>query len=72
MRFYYDNKAAVSIANNLVHYDRTKQVEVDHHFIKEKIDNMIVNLIYVLTKKQTIDILTKSLHKPIFKTWCTS
>lgn len=39
MRLYCDNKAAVSIAHNPVHHDRTKHVEVDRHFIREKIDN---------------------------------
>ena len=33
-----DNKAAISIAHNPVHHDRTKHVEVDKHFIKEKIE----------------------------------
>ena len=29
MKFYCDNKAAVSIANNLVQHDRTKDVKID-------------------------------------------
>ena len=39
MVLYCDNKTAISIAHNLVQHDRTKHVEVDRHFIKEKIDN---------------------------------
>ena len=34
MKFYCDNKAAISIAQNLVQHDCTKHVEIDRHFIK--------------------------------------
>ena len=37
MKLYCDNKAAISIAHNPVQRDRTKHVEVDRHFIKEKL-----------------------------------
>ncbi|TYJ97018.1 Cysteine-rich RLK (receptor-like protein kinase) 8 [Cucumis melo var. makuwa] len=38
MKVFCDNKAAISIANGVQH-DRTKHVEIDKHFIKEKPDN---------------------------------
>jgi hypothetical protein len=37
MRLYCDNKVAISIAHNPVQRDRTKHVEIDRHFIKEKL-----------------------------------
>ena len=37
MKLYCDNKAAIAIAHNPVQHDRTKHVEVDRHFIKEKL-----------------------------------
>jgi len=37
MRLYCDNKSAIGIAHNPVQHDTTKHVEVDRHFIKEKI-----------------------------------
>lgn len=36
MKLYCDNKAAISIAHNPIQHDRTKHVEIDRHFIKEK------------------------------------
>ena len=42
MNLYYDNKSAIEIANNPVQYDRTKHVEIDKHFIKEKIEDCII------------------------------
>ena len=37
MKLYSDNKSAISIAHNLVQHDRIKHIEVDRHFIKEKL-----------------------------------
>ena len=37
MQFYCDNTVTINIAHNLVHHDRTKHVEVDKHFIIEKL-----------------------------------
>ena len=59
MKLYYDNKVAISVAHNPVLYDRTKHVEVDKHFIKEKIDNGLVCMTYIPTKEQLVDVFTK-------------
>ncbi|KAL0559387.1 hypothetical protein IC582_003996 [Cucumis melo] len=39
LKLFCDNKAAISIANNLVQHDRTKHVEIDRHFIKKTLDS---------------------------------
>ena len=44
MKVLCDNQSTISIAKNLVHHDRTKHVETDQHFIKEKIEGNIVEL----------------------------
>ncbi|RVX07808.1 Retrovirus-related Pol polyprotein from transposon RE1 [Vitis vinifera] len=66
MKLYCDNKAAISVAHNPVLYDRTKHVEVDKHFIKEKIDNGLVCMTYIPTEEQVVDVFTKGLHKRQF------
>jgi hypothetical protein len=55
---YCDNKAAI---NNPVQHDRTKHVEIDRHFIKDKIDEGIVCMPFVGTKEQIADVFTKGL-----------
>ena len=67
MKVLCDNKAAIAIAiaYNPVLYDRTKHVEVDKHFIKEKLEGLIC-VPYIPIKDQTVDILTKELPKKQF------
>ncbi|PON86228.1 hypothetical protein TorRG33x02_179470 [Trema orientale] len=67
MKLYCDNQAAISIAHNPVHHDRTKHVEVDKHFIKEKIESGIICMSYVPTKQHVADVLTKGLPRQNFE-----
>ncbi|RVW12523.1 Retrovirus-related Pol polyprotein from transposon TNT 1-94 [Vitis vinifera] len=60
-------ESLISIAKNPVHHDRTKHVEIDRHFITEKVTSEMVKLNYVPTKHQTADILTKALPRPNFE-----
>ncbi|GJX06710.1 retrovirus-related pol polyprotein from transposon TNT 1-94 [Tanacetum coccineum] len=50
-----DNKAAIQISENPVQHDRTKHVEVDRHFIKEKLEAGIIELPFVKSSDQLAD-----------------
>ncbi|RVW65953.1 Retrovirus-related Pol polyprotein from transposon RE1 [Vitis vinifera] len=50
IRLFCDNKVACDIAHNPVQHDRTKHVEVDRFFIKEKLDDKIVELPKIRSK----------------------
>ena len=46
MKLYCDNKSAISIAHNPVQHDRTKHIEIDKHFIKEKLDSGLCSNVF--------------------------
>ena len=61
MRLYCDNKAVINIAHNPVQHDKTKHVDIDRHFIKEKLREGLICTPFVKTIDQLDDILTKGL-----------
>ena len=63
IKLYCNNKTAISISHNLVQHDKTKNIEVDRHFIKEKIEKGTICMTYILTREQLADIFTKGLQK---------
>lgn len=62
-----DNQAAIRISENPVQHDRTKHVEVDRHFIKEKLEARIVEVPFVRSEDQLADILTKAVSRQVFE-----
>ncbi|KAK2988057.1 hypothetical protein RJ640_001998 [Escallonia rubra] len=66
IKLYCNNKAACDIAHNPVQHDRTKHVEIDRFFIKEKLDEKIVELPHIRSEDQLADILTKAVSSRVF------
>ncbi|GJS55141.1 retrovirus-related pol polyprotein from transposon TNT 1-94 [Tanacetum coccineum] len=64
---YCDSKAAIAISCNPVQHSRTKHIDVRYHFIKEHVENGIVELIFVGTEYQLADLFTKALLEDRFK-----
>uniref|UniRef100_A0A0C9S056 POLX_1 protein n=1 Tax=Fopius arisanus TaxID=64838 RepID=A0A0C9S056_9HYME len=58
-----DNKGAIALAETSHYRPRTKHIDVRHHFLREKIEEKIIKISYILTEKMIADILTKALPR---------
>ena len=64
---YEDNRAALLLADNPVHKERTKHIDMHLHSLRERVANGVVKLIQCPTHDMTADALTKALPAPAFR-----
>ncbi|KAM1277315.1 hypothetical protein ACFX13_030432 [Malus domestica] len=60
-KVWCDNISAIFLASNPVFHARTRHVEVDYHYIREKVTRQELQVGYVVTQDQLADFLTKGL-----------
>jgi hypothetical protein len=69
---YYDNVNAVYLSTNPVQHQRTKHVEIDLHFVRERVAVGDVRVLHIPTTSQFTDIFTKGLPSSVFSEFQSS
>nr|GEW26210.1 hypothetical protein [Tanacetum cinerariifolium] len=62
-----DSQSAIAISCNPVQHSRTKHIHTRYHFIKEQVENGIIELYFFRTEYQLADMFTKPLPEDRFK-----
>jgi len=58
---FVDNKGSVDLALNPVHHKHTKHIDIKHHFIRQCLEDLTVELKQIPTNENFADVLTKNL-----------
>jgi histone deacetylase 1/2 len=64
---FCDNVSAIYMTRNPVHHKRTKHIELDIHFFREKVAIGAVRVTHIPTTQQLADVFTKALPTALFK-----
>ena len=59
---FIDNQLAITLTHNPEFHVHTKHIEVCHHYICEKLEDKVIDLKYIPTDDQVVDIFTKPLQ----------
>ncbi|CAK9818809.1 Retrovirus-related Pol polyprotein from transposon TNT 1-94 [Anthophora quadrimaculata] len=64
IQMYCDNQGAIKLAENPVFHNRTKHIDVRHHFVRDALRDEAIRLIYIPTGDMVADLFTKGLPGP--------
>ncbi|XP_022024816.1 uncharacterized mitochondrial protein AtMg00810-like [Helianthus annuus] len=69
---YCDNVSAIYLSDNPVQHQRTKHIEIDIHFVREKVRVGHIRVLHVPAANQYADIFTKGLPRDLFQSFRSS
>jgi len=69
---FCDNVSACYMSKNPVHHRRTKHIELDVHFVRDKVALGHCRVLHVPTHQQFADVMTKGLSASTFEEFRTS
>jgi hypothetical protein len=67
MILHCDNQNVIKLSKNLVFHDKSKHFEKDSHFARQMVETNKVEIEYIPSNDNSIDILTKALNMIKFK-----
>ena len=67
MKMYEDNNGAIELTKNAKHHNRTKHIDIAHHFVREKVEEKEIVVTHCPSKEMTADIMTKGIPRVQFE-----
>ncbi|KAK3749555.1 hypothetical protein QZH41_007287 [Actinostola sp. cb2023] len=64
---YEDNQGAIELAKNAKYHNRTKHIDICHHFVRERIVSNEISVSFCPTEDMVADIMTKGLTRVTFE-----
>lgn len=65
-----DNAGAIALSKNPVNHEKSKHIDMRHHFIREKVEDKTVSLAHVPSAENIADLLIKALPTELFTKLC--
>ncbi|GJR82058.1 putative ribonuclease H-like domain-containing protein [Tanacetum coccineum] len=65
-KIFIDNQSTICIVKNPVFHQRTKHIEIRHHFIRDANDKKLIQVLKIHTDDNVADLLTKAFDGPRF------
>lgn len=66
MTVFCDNSSTIKLSRNPVLHGRSKHISVRYHFLRDLVNDGIINLEYCSTLEQVADIMTKAVKLEVF------
>ena len=67
LTIYCDNTSAINISKNSFQHSQTKHIEIQHHFIRELVEDGTLTLDFILIDDQKANLFTKPLNDRQFE-----
>nr|GFC50974.1 retrovirus-related Pol polyprotein from transposon TNT 1-94 [Tanacetum cinerariifolium] len=59
----WSSKSTIALCCNNVQHSRSKHIDIRYHFIKEQVENGVIELYFVNTEYKLVDLFTKALGR---------
>ena len=67
---FEDNQGCIALAKNPAYHAKTKHIDIQHHFIREKVEDKEIDLVYCKTEDMIADMLTKPVTRDKLQKFC--
>lgn len=64
---FEDNNSAIDLTKNAKYHNRTKHIDISHHFARERVESNEIAVIHCPSRDMTADVMTKGVPRIQFE-----